>query len=221
MSEPAAGPTEVLQGQVRVWRDRRKLSAQGLADRIADIGGSLSRVAISKIENGDRGVTVDEWLQLAHALAVPPPLLFLDLEAGTYVRVAPAVEIHPWLAWEWVVGNEPPIMSDRTVTRVEEFGRARTAITLYREERAAAAAVHDAASAIRAAEYAGDEAAVRGARTAHVEALRELARCLDAMVENDIHPPAKPRDWVDTMQSLKLLRYRVPVMEEVTDGERQ
>ena len=64
-------PTLNLQRQIRVWRERRNLSAQALADRIAKIGGTLSRVAISKIENGDRGATVEEWLLLAHALAVP------------------------------------------------------------------------------------------------------------------------------------------------------
>lgn len=219
MSEPTPTPTEALQRQVRTWRDRRKLSAQALADRVAELGGSLSRVAISKIENGDRGVSLDEWLQLAHALAVPPPLLFLDLERGEHVQIAPSVVLHPWLAWEWVIGEEPPVMTDRSVTRVQEFTQSRRAIQLYRRERTAAEAVHRAQSAVWGAEYAGDEPAIRASRTQHVDALRELAACLDEMVENDIHPPAKPREWVDTMRSLKLLRYQVPVMKESDRGD--
>lgn len=225
MSDQVERPSEVLARQVKKWRDRRKLSAQALADRIADLGGSLSRLAISKIENGARGVSVDEWLQLAHALAVPPPLLLFDLESGSDVAIAPAAVLHPWLAWEWVVGNEPPIMTNRTVTRVEEFGRAKRAIWLYQQEQRAAEAVHRAESDLDAAEYTGNEDAARAAREARVEALRELAKVLDQMVEHDMNPPAKPRSWVETMRSVKLLKYpdKVSIFQDdqvEPDGER-
>lgn len=217
------GPTEVLARQLRTWRGERNLSAQGLAERIAELGGNLSRVAISKIENGDRGVSLDEWLQLAHALAVPPPLLFLDLERGTPVRIAPAVELHPWLAWEWVVGDEPPIMSNRSVARVEEFGRAQTAIHLYREEVAALSAVDSAVRALRAAEYAEDADAVRTARSGHVEALQRLANVLDEMMEHGMALPALSASRLDPIRSLGLSRYPDALVlfdPKAADGER-
>lgn len=204
-------PSAVLARQVLRWRKERKLSAQDLANRLADIGSDLNRRSVSKIENGDRGVSVDEWLQLAHALAVPPPLLFLDLDTGADVEIAPGVVLHPWLVWEWVTGNEPPLVrapkGGAHVTRVEEFTRAQTAIDLYRWEGRAANAVHDAESAIRSAEYVGDADQLRAARTAHVDALRELAKVLDHMTEHGMKPPGKPGRWVEAIRSLGLSKH--------------
>jgi transcriptional regulator with XRE-family HTH domain len=201
-------PSEVLGRQVKRWRTRRRLSAQDLANRATDIGATtLTRVAISKIEVAQRGVSLDEWLQLAHALAVPPPLLFLDLESGDDVQVAPAAVLHPWLVWEWVAGEIPPPMTDHSVARAAEFGDAKHVIHLYRYERAAADAVSRAEFDIRQAEYADDAAALREARTRHADALKELARCLDDMTNNGVQAPGMPPDWVDAMRQLQLLKH--------------
>lgn len=217
----------MLAEQVKVWRDQRKLSAQGLADRIKELGGSLSRVAISKIENGDRGVSLDEWLQLAHALAVPPPLLFVDLVSGADVAVAPGVVLHPWLVWEWATGNEPPLVrapqGGAYVSRVEEFTRAQEAVHLYRNEAAAGRAINKAQSDIRMAEFAGDDRTMTGARAGYVEALRQLAEVLDQMIERGMTPPGKPREWVERIREMKLSRYpdRLVIFEtEGPDGQR-
>lgn len=225
MKDQPRRPSEVLAGQVKVWRDERNLSAQALADRIKEMGGTLSRVAISKIENGDRGVSLDEWLTLAHALAVPPPLLFVDLQSGADVAVTSRVVLHPWLVWEWATGAEPPLVpapeGGAYVSRVEEFGRAKRAIELYQRENRAASAIHRADSGVRAAEYAGDQGQVRTARTAWVDALRELAKVLDDMIEHGMDPPGKPREWIDAIRELKFSRYpdRLNVVMD-SDGER-
>jgi len=212
-----------------IWRKRRNLSVQALADRIADIGGTLNRIAISRIENGNRSVGLDEWLLLAHALAVPPVLLFIDLEDGEDVAVAPMVTLHPWLVWNWATGQEAPIVrrpgEGNLVTRVEEFSQAQTAIRLYREEEAAASLVHDARSAIRNAEYIGDRRALTSARAAYVEALRGLAALFDQMIENGIMPPGKSQEWIDRIREGGLSKYpeRLTVWtprEGEFDGER-
>lgn len=204
-------PSEVLAREVRRWRQERKLSAQDLANRLADLGSDLNRRVISKIENGERGVSLDEWLQLAHALAVPPPLLLLDLTAGTTAEIAPRVALHPWIIWEWITGEHPPPVSapegGAYVSRVEEFSRAKTAIFLYQHERKCADAVSRSIVDIRTAEYAGAEAGVTAARSAHVDALRELATVLDEMVANGVTPPGKPREWIETIRSLGLSKY--------------
>lgn len=225
MTSQAKRPSEVLAEQVRMWRERRKLSAQGLADRIRELGGSLSRVAISKIENGDRGVSLDEWLQLAHALAVPPPLLFLDLEGGGDVAIAGNVVLHPWLVWEWATGEQPPLVrapeGGALVSRVDEFARAQEAIRLYRRDSELSAAVHQALHDIRKAEFAGDSRAATGARVGYAEALRQLAEVLDQMVERGMTPPGKPSEWVDAIRELKLSRYPDRLVSvEAVDGER-
>ena len=220
-------PSEVLAREIRRWRAERKLSAQDLANRLAELGSDLNRRVISKIEKGERGVSIDEWLQLAHALAVPPPLLLLDLESGADVAVAPRATLHPWIVWEWITGAHPPPVSapegGAYVSRVEEFSRAKTAIYLYRHERAAAESVSRAATEIRAAEYTGDEARVQAARSTYVDALGELAKALDSMVENGMTPPGKPAEWIETIRTLGLSQYpdRLVTVEgrgEVSDG---
>lgn len=52
-------------------RDHLHWSAQRLADQVVAEGGDLSRQAISKIENGDRKVSLVEAIQLSAALGVP------------------------------------------------------------------------------------------------------------------------------------------------------
>lgn len=222
MSE-SSQPSEVLAQQVRHWRKERNLSAQALANRLAEIGSGLDRRAISKIENGDRGVSLDEWLQLAHVLAVPPPLLFVDLQSGADVAVAPGVVLHPWLVWEWATGEQPPLVrapeGGAHVTRVEEFSRAKEAIHLYRREGQLGRAINQAQHDVRTAEFAGDSRAATGARVGYVEALRQLAEVLDQMIERGMTPPAKPREWVDGIRELKLSKYPERLLSVEASGE--
>lgn len=224
MEDQASKPSEYLAQQLRRWRDERKLSVQALADRVAASGGTLSRVAISKIENGDRGVSLDEWLQLAHALAVPPPLLFLDLASGAPVAITPELKLHPWLVWNWVTGEQPPHLGtpdgDVRPVRVEEFTRAKTTVFLYRHEERASKDVETAERALLRAEYAGDAAAAAEARTGQAEALRDLATALDDMVTLGVTPPAEPARWIETIRALKLSKYpdQLVVVEVAADG---
>ncbi|MEU5872484.1 helix-turn-helix transcriptional regulator [Glycomyces sp. NPDC047369] len=221
MSSP---PSEVFARQVKRWRMERRLSAQDLANRLAELGSDLNRRVISKIESGERGVTLNEWLQLAHALAVPPPLLLIDLESGADIAVSSGVALHPWLAWRWLTGQEPPLLRSpdggTVVTRVTEFERARTAVLLYQNEQRAAEAVTRALSDLRAAEYAGDDAAITGARTAHAEALRDLATALDDMVVLGVQPPGMPQQWIETIRQLDLSKYpdKLAVYERGASG---
>lgn len=218
MPEPLR-PSEVLATQVKLWRQRQKLSAQALANLITESGGKLGRVAISKIEVGERGVSLDEWLQLAHALAVPPPLLFCDLGSGHDVAINDDAILHPWLVWEWVVGDAPPTVSNRGVVRVEKWRTAQLAIRLYRRERKAADLVNAAQYHITAAGYADDEDGMRTARAAHIEALRNLAEVLDEMVEHDMVPPGKPPTWIQVIRDLNLSRHPDRLQVFIDEGE--
>lgn len=215
-------PGEVIARQVKYWRGRRKLSAQGLADRIAEDGGTLDRPAIFKIENGKRGVSVEEWLQLAYALAVPPPMLFLDLVGGEQVAIVPGAELHPWLAWQWVVGASEPLSSDRMGVRTSEWSDARRYARLYERQIAATSAVHKADTSLSSAEYTGNTGQIQAAKTERVEAFRALAGVLDEMVEQEMQPPGMPREWVELMRGFGLLRYpdAVEIFEPELDEER-
>lgn len=215
--ERAERPSEVLERQLAVWRKRRKLSAQDLANRIAEDGGTLDRLAISKIENGKRGISLDEWLQLAYALAVPPALLFLDLAKGEQVAIVPGAEIHPWLAWQWVTGQSEPITANRRGKRTSEWQDARRYIRIYEREVDASSAVHKAYSRLADAEYTGNAEQIQTARAQQVEALRNLAAIFDEMVTQEMSPPGKPREWIELMRSLDMLKY--PEAAEIFEPE--
>lgn len=95
-------PEERLARAIRDHRVRLHITAQELAERVAKAGGKLSRQAISKIENGDRGISVDELFVLARALETPPLLLLF-----------PADDL--WPEAKWFTG-EGPLGGDGTDT---------------------------------------------------------------------------------------------------------
>lgn len=209
MTQASLTPHKVIAARMRQLRTGRGWSAQRLSEEMSKVGVPWDRSIVANLEYGRRRtVSVEEWLALAYVLAVPPPLLLLDLDAGTDVEIVSGVVLHPWLAWEWITGEHPPLVraagGGAYVTQAEEFSRAKTAINLYRREGKAARAINDADSAIRSAEYVGDAGQLQAARTAQVDALHELAKVLDQMIEHDMTPPGKPARWVEAIRSLGL-----------------
>src|SRR5262245_28616402 len=101
--------SELFAERLRMYREMRSLTAEQFADRVAASGGKLDRQAISKIERGVRGVSLDEWLMLAFALNVPPLLLFLPLgnqEERIAVTPIPGLALPAANAWRWVIGDQ-------------------------------------------------------------------------------------------------------------------
>ena len=84
----------------------RRMSAQALADRCAELGLPIARVAITKLENGIREkVSVAELLVLAAALDVPPALLIFPVGREKTVEALPARPLDPWHATLWLSGD--------------------------------------------------------------------------------------------------------------------
>jgi transcriptional regulator with XRE-family HTH domain len=107
----AHSPAVVVASNVKLWRRRRGLDQQGLADRLSELGWTVDRTAVTRIETNDRKVTVDDLALLAVALNVPVPLLMLPVHVETFADVAltpkgPTAAVYPWLMWEWMLGNE-------------------------------------------------------------------------------------------------------------------
>lgn len=119
MADNGKAPSQVLAAQLPAIRARLDLSAQGLADRVAVLGGTLDRAAISKIETGKRGVSLDEALLLALAADVAPVHLFLPREDGEPVRVAPKLTPPAVAARRWLRGQEPLPGGDEKTFQVE------------------------------------------------------------------------------------------------------
>jgi transcriptional regulator with XRE-family HTH domain len=206
----ALSPSQVLAAQVKFWRNRRGLSAQALADRVAEAGGGLDRAAIAKIEVGKRGVSLDETLLLAYALAVPPPLLFLPIGTEDRVAITPNVVVHPDLAWRWVEGDSPPMTSDRHAIRLHEWHEAMTPVRLYSQLRAVQDATRKAAMWVQSTEeeinYLGSKTEtldrlLTERREQYLNALKEYAKILARMLEQGVQPPAVAREYLDTMRA--------------------
>jgi transcriptional regulator with XRE-family HTH domain len=92
---------------VQKRRNVLKLTAQQLAQRTAELGYPVTRVAISKIEGNKRAGKFDvaELLVLAQALEIPPALLlFPDYPDGT-VQGLPGREAESVAAVWWVSGR--------------------------------------------------------------------------------------------------------------------
>jgi transcriptional regulator with XRE-family HTH domain len=91
------------------WRKQRDdMSAQKLADRCAQLGmPSLSRIVITKLENGRReDVSTAELMILAQALGVPPiELLFPVGRWDAVCQIAPGRGLSPWDAALWFMGQ--------------------------------------------------------------------------------------------------------------------
>ncbi len=114
MSKDTQAPSGVLAGQLPAIRARRQLSAEALAKRVKALGGGLDRAAISKIETGARGVSLDEALLLAVALDVAPLHLFVPRDDAQPVALTPSLTASAPQVRQWVRGQQPlPGRDDR------------------------------------------------------------------------------------------------------------
>lgn len=202
-------PEQHVSAEVKRWRNRRQLSADALAKRVARFGGRLSRQAISKIENGERGVSLNEVLLLAAALAVPPPLLFMPLDSAEPIAVTPTQRLLPSEAWEWLAGDLG--FGDFG----DEWSEARRGVRLHQALRHAQGQWGEAELEFRVASASGNASRIAKAQERRADALREMAKALEALMEEGLIHPAQQRQshpdsmlWlcVDQMLELGLLK---------------
>src|SRR5438067_13829767 len=86
---PIQTPTEYLRDRISELRADRDLSQQELSDRLIRLGLQLDRSAVTKVEKGTRGVSLNE--AIGCALAREAPLLSLLFPAGDQrIRLAKA-----------------------------------------------------------------------------------------------------------------------------------
>lgn len=103
---------EVVAANVRRVRSRRELSLRDLAALLAALGHPISVSAISKVENGDRRVDVDDLVALAIAMNVSPLTLLLPAGRGPSDNTRVGNAVRPaWRLWEWALGDVPLDMS--------------------------------------------------------------------------------------------------------------
>ncbi len=103
------GPTgRRLAANVLALRKARGLNQPQLARRMQDQGRAVHATVISKIEQLDRRVDVDDLIALAIALDVAPNRLLLpDAADDNEIDLTPAVRVPASTAWEWAAGEWP------------------------------------------------------------------------------------------------------------------
>ncbi|MEU0239650.1 helix-turn-helix transcriptional regulator [Nocardiopsis sp. NPDC006198] len=94
---------------IRVLRTKRGKTTEALANELTDRGVPLQASAITRIEKGQRRVTVDELVAFAVLLDATPNALLLPVEVDRELPIA--VTGHGELAaadaWDWLDGDSP------------------------------------------------------------------------------------------------------------------
>jgi transcriptional regulator with XRE-family HTH domain len=72
----------VVAAQVRLLREEKRLSLQALSRRLKALGRPILPSGLSKIEQGDRRVDVDDLVALAAALETVPSMLLMNHKRG-------------------------------------------------------------------------------------------------------------------------------------------
>jgi transcriptional regulator with XRE-family HTH domain len=95
------GPVgQAVKYHVRRLREREQLSLQDLSDRLTFLGRPILPSGISKIEQGDRRVDVDDLVALAHALSTAPnELLRVPNDSETFDESGLTIEQRAAGAW--------------------------------------------------------------------------------------------------------------------------
>ena len=114
------GPTsETVRANVKIYRESQNLTYAELSRRLDNLGKPIAVLGLSRIENGERRVDVDDLMALASALDVPPVDLLtpdgqnaIDLVEATGLGL---VSVHGLR--NWICGLEETQMSTDQLLR--------------------------------------------------------------------------------------------------------
>ncbi|QAA33551.1 helix-turn-helix domain-containing protein [Clostridium manihotivorum] len=79
--------SEIIGGRIKDSREEKKISQQLMVDKLKDIGISMSRETLSKIENGNRTVSAVELKAICLVLSVDIDILLEDNEDDSLVTL--------------------------------------------------------------------------------------------------------------------------------------
>jgi transcriptional regulator with XRE-family HTH domain len=102
------GPTAAtVAANILRLRRARGLSTYALSDRLSAAGKPIAPSALSKVERGQRQVSVDELMTFAAVLDVSPSALLLPLEddPAVEVEITGVGPVAADEAWDWLDGR--------------------------------------------------------------------------------------------------------------------
>lgn len=111
----ATGPTGRTVGEnILRLRQRHLMTTRILSDNLARVGRPVSQSSITRMERGEKVVTVDDLAALAVVFRVSPAALLLPLDddPDTAVVVTGAGEVAADAAWAWASSERPLVPVD-------------------------------------------------------------------------------------------------------------
>jgi transcriptional regulator with XRE-family HTH domain len=112
---PAISFDQSVARRVRDLRERHAFTQAGLAEKLANFGMPIDRSAIARLENGKRGVSLEEAVRLAFVLNVAPVHLLVDPDGDEAITPVPGAELTPSEARAWIRGQRPMMWQDPRV----------------------------------------------------------------------------------------------------------
>lgn len=121
----------IIGGRIKESREDKKISQQLMVDRLKDLGISMSRETLSKIENGNRTVSAVELKAICSVLDLDVEILLQDSEEDSLVTLfrkrnmneeaIKGVETLQEMIMSFM--NQKKILNSNTITNVEPLWR--------------------------------------------------------------------------------------------------
>lgn len=121
----------IIGGRIKDFREDKKISQQLMVDRLKDLGISMSRETLSKIENGNRTVSAVELKAICAVLDVDVETLLEDNEDDSLVTLfrkrnmneeaIKGVETLQEMIMSFM--NQKKILNTNTITNIEPLWR--------------------------------------------------------------------------------------------------
>jgi transcriptional regulator with XRE-family HTH domain len=100
-------PTEVFRARLREVRRLKNWTQADLAAALAGTGLDLGEPAVTRMERGSRGVSLDEAIAISAVLGVSLLHMVVPLEDGTDSRLTPRMSAAVTDARAWARGQRP------------------------------------------------------------------------------------------------------------------
>ena len=100
-------PSNVFAARLKEVRTGKGWTQQQLADQLGELGRTLDRAAIARIEAGDRQVSIDELIEISAALGTTPVHMIVPISGDQPLHVAPRLSVSPREARQWIRGQGP------------------------------------------------------------------------------------------------------------------
>jgi transcriptional regulator with XRE-family HTH domain len=188
--------------QVRRYRDLAGMSAQKMADALAELGMPIERSVLAGLENGRRKtVSVAEVIAFGKVLGIAPLALIYPVDEDDPIEILPGQLSTPLAASKWFVGDTPFPDEAEGLTEAQlwAWGGDATALSLVRKhDRDVQAVLTFLASArklVSAAPFSDEaRASVQDLSTKAVQAVR---RVRDELRARGVTPPPLPAEFME------------------------